>query len=45
MLLIKSKFSQLLTWSDQCVLSNDTKSTAFTITETKFYVANVTLST
>ena len=33
-----------LTWSEKCVLSNDTKET-FAITETKLYVPVVTLST
>ena len=43
--LIKCTIKLILTWSDKCVLSNDTKSTAFAITDTKLYVANVTLST
>ena len=45
MRLIKCTIKLILTWSDKCVLSNDTKSTAFAITDTKLYVANVTLST
>ena len=35
----------ILTWSDKCVLFNDTKATTFTITDTKLYVPVVTLST
>ena len=31
------KFNLILTWSDKCVLSNDTKATTFSITDTKFY--------
>ena len=35
----------ILTWSDKCVLFNDTKATTFVITDTKPYVPVVTLST
>ena len=35
----------ILTWSDKCVLFNDTKATTFTITDIKLYVPLVTLST
>ena len=34
-----------MTWSDKCVLSNNTKATAFAVTDTKLYVPVVTLST
>ena len=35
----------ILTWSERCMLSNDTKSTTFAITDTKPCVGFVTLST
>ena len=35
----------ILTWSERCMLSNDTKSTTFAITDTKLCVGVVTLST
>ena len=28
----------ILTWSEKCVLSNDTEATTFAITDTKLYV-------
>ena len=34
-----------LTWPGKCVLSNDTKATAFAIIDTKIYIPVVTLST
>ena len=33
----------ILTWCDKFVLSNDTKATTFTITDTKLYLSAVTL--
>ena len=42
--LINSKINLILTWSDICVLSNDTKGT-FAITDTKLYITVVILST
>ena len=33
----------ILTWCDNCVLSNDTKATTFTITDAKLYLLAVTL--
>ena len=45
MLLINCEINLILAWSDKYVLSNNTKATAFTITDTKFYVPAVTLST
>ena len=35
----------ILTWSEKCVLSNDTKTTTFAITDAKPYVPVVTLWT
>ena len=43
--LINCEITLHLTWSDKCVLSNDSKVTTFTITDTKLYVAIVTVST
>ena len=43
--LINCKINLILTWSEKCVLSNDTKATTFAITDTKLYVPIVTLST
>ena len=45
MSLINCEINLILTWSDKCVLSNDTKATTFAITDTKIYVPVVTLST
>ena len=42
---INCEINLILTWSDKCVLSNDTNATAFVITDTKLYVPDVTLST
>ena len=42
---INCKIDLILTWSETCVLSNDTKATIFAITDTKIYVPVVTLST
>ena len=42
---INCEISHILTWSDKCVLSNDTKATTFPITDTKLYVLVVTFST
>ena len=36
MLLINCEINLILTWSDKCVLSNDTKATTITITDTNF---------
>ena len=44
MYLINCKIDLILTWSDKCVLSNDTKAATFAITDTKLYVPVVTLS-
>ena len=43
--LINCEINFILTWSNKCVLSNDTKATTFPITDTKLYVPVVTLST
>ena len=43
--LINCEINLILTWSDKCVLSNDTKATTFAITDTKLYVPVVILST
>ena len=43
--LINCEINLILTWSDKCVLSNDTKATTFAISDTKLYVPVVTLST
>ena len=45
MFLITCEINLILTWSEKCVLSNDTKATTFAITDTKFYVLVVTPST
>ena len=45
MLLINCETNLILTWSDKCVLSNDTKAITFAITDTKLYVPVITLST
>ena len=42
---INCEMNLILNWSDKCVLSNDTKATTFSITDTKPYVPVVTLST
>ena len=36
--LINCEINLILTWSDKCVLSNDTKATTFAISDTKLYV-------
>ena len=43
--LINCDLNLILTWSDKCVLSNDTKAKTFAITDTKLNVLVVTLST
>ena len=43
--LINCEINLMLTWFENCVLSNDTKATTFAITYTKIYVPVVTLST
>ena len=43
--LMNCEINLILIWSDKCVLSNDTKATTFSITDTKLYVPVVTLST
>ena len=43
--LINCEINLILTWSDKCVLSNDTNVTTFAITDTTLYVPVVTLST
>ena len=45
MQLINFQVSLPLTWSSTCVITNSTGEGRFTITDTKFYVAVVTLST
>ena len=42
--LINCEINLILTWSEKCVLSNDTKATTFVITNTKRHVPVVTLS-
>ena len=42
--LINCEINFVLTWSEKCVLSNDTKATTFAITDTKRYVPVVPLS-
>ena len=41
--LINFEINLILTWSEKCVLSNDTKATTFGITDTKLYFSVVTL--
>ena len=43
--LINCEINLILTWSERCMLSNDTKATKFRITDIKLYVPVVTLST
>ena len=45
MTLISYEINLILIWSEKCVLSSDTKSTTFAITDAKLYVPVVTLST
>ena len=45
MLSINCEIKLILTWSEKCVLSNDTKTTTFAVTDTKHYVPVVTSST
>ena len=45
MSLINCEINPVLTWSQKCVLSNDTKAITFAITDTKLYIPVVTLST
>ena len=45
MLLINCKINLILTWSNDCVITNSTGERKFAITETKLYVPVVTLST
>ena len=42
---INCESNLILTWSEKCVLSNETKATTFAITGTKLYVPLATLST
>ena len=42
--LVNCEINLILTRSDKCVLSNDTKATTFAITDTTLYVPVVTLS-
>ena len=44
MLLINREISLILSWSDKCVLCDDTKETTFAISHTKLYVPVETLS-
>ena len=41
--LINCEINLILTWSEKCVLSDDTKATTFAITDAKLYVPIVTL--
>ena len=41
--LINFEINLILTWSEKCVLSNDTKATTFGMTDTKLYFSVVTL--
>ena len=43
--LINCEINLILSWSDKCILSNDTKAATFAITDTKPYGPVVTLST
>ena len=45
MSLINCEVNLILTWSESCVISSATEKTKFPITDTKFYVPIVTLST
>ena len=45
MSLINCEINLILTWSNKCVLSNDTKAATFAITDRLLYVPVVTLST
>ena len=45
MALLNCEINLILTWSDQCVLSNDTKATTFAVADAKLYVPVLTLST
>ena len=42
--LINCEINLILSWSDKCILSNDTKAATFAITDTKSYGPVVTLS-
>ena len=42
---INCEINLILSWSDNCVLSNDTKATTFAITDEKCYVPIVNLPT
>ena len=43
--LINCEFNLILTWSSSCVITNSTSAGTFEITDAKFYVPIVTLST
>ena len=43
--LISCAINLILTWSKDCVISSATEETKFAITDTKYYVPVVTLST
>ena len=43
--LINCEVNLIFTWSDKCVLSNDTKATTFSVTDTRLYVPVITLPT
>ena len=43
--LINSEVNLILTWSSTCVINNSTSAGQFALTDTKFYVPVVTLST
>ena len=45
MLLINCEVNLILTWSSTCLITNSTGAGTFEISDTKFYVPAVTLST
>ena len=45
MLLSNCEINLILTWSDKCVLSNNTKTTTFATTDEKLYITVVSWST
>ena len=45
MLLFNSEIYIVVTWSENCVISNVVEATTFPITDPTFYVSVVTLST
>ena len=45
MLLINCEIDLILTWSENCVISEGNRQTTFAITDTKLYFSVVTLTT